>query len=129
MRKITILVTIFLLAITANLFAQDSIKAQVSKTSLSVNDFFVYTINAVVFGSGESYLQLPKFTGFVIISAKESTKMTFEKNQIKRIFYREVVLSPKNPGKLKIDPTCIKTENPTLSSESFEIEVTPKTNP
>jgi len=129
MRKITILAAIFLLAITASLFAQDSIKAQVSKTSLSVNDFLVYTLNAVVFGSAEPQLQLPQFRGFVIVFGKESTKMTFEKNQIKRIYYREVILNPKNLGKFTIEPTYIKKEDETLSSESFEIEVTPIVNP
>ncbi|MDD4899622.1 MAG: BatD family protein [Candidatus Omnitrophica bacterium] len=123
--KSKFLLTIILAFLIAQpALAEVAIKAEVNKLKLSTDETLLYK---VVIASVEPNLaqpQLPKFTGFNIISQSQATSMALEKNGWKTSLIYEFLLSPASVGKLKIEPASIKVKNESISSEAFEIEVT-----
>ena len=114
---------IFLLIIHP-VFAQVTIKAEVNKFKISTDERLTYKL---IIASSEANLaqpQIPKFSGFNILSQSQSTTLSLEKNGLKTSLIYEFILLLVSAGKLKIDPSTIKIANQFLSSEPFEIEVT-----
>ncbi len=123
MKKIIILSVIFTSLFIATAFAQASIKAEVDKTIVTTDDTITYKL---IITSSEKNIptpQLPKFTGFRVISSAQSSTVSLTKGNIKTIFVYAFILVPTDIGKFKIEPSEIKIKNETFSSVSFEIEV------
>ncbi len=120
---IVVLIAIFLLVDIV--FAQDlSIKAEVDKTSLSSDENLTYKL---IITSSEKKLpspQIPKFAGFNVISKAQSSTISFAKSEIKTIVVYAFILAPSDIGKFKIEPSTIKVNDKTYSTQEFEIEVT-----
>jgi len=128
MKKIIILSVIFTSLFIATSFAQTSIKAEVDKTIVTTDDTITYKL---IITSSEKNIptpQLPKFTGFRVISSAQSSTVSFTKGNIKTIFVYAFILAPTDIGKFKIEPSEIKIKNETFSTASFEIEVNPVRN-
>ncbi|MDP2938007.1 MAG: BatD family protein [Candidatus Omnitrophota bacterium] len=123
MKKIIILSVIFTSLFIATAFAQASIKAEVDKTIVTTDDAITYKL---IITSSEKNIptpQLPKFTGFRVISSAQSSTVSFTKGNIKTIFVYAFILAPTDIGKFKIEPSEVKIKNETFSTASFEIEV------
>ena len=54
---------------------------------------------------------------------RQSSSMSFVKNNIQRNLVYIFILAPLNIGKFKIEPSVIKIGNKTYSTDTFEIEV------
>jgi len=104
--------------------AQVTIKAEVNKFKISTDETLTYKLIIVSSEANLAQPQIPKFSGFNILSQSQSTTLSLEKNGLKTSLIYEFILSPVSAGKLKIDPSTIKIANQLLSSEAFEIEVT-----
>jgi len=123
MEKVIILLVIFMSLFIAEAFAQTSIKAEVDKTIVTTDDIITYKL---IITSSEKNIpkpQLPKFTGFKIISSAQSSTVSFIKGNVKTIVVYAFVLIPTDKGTFKIEPSSIKIKNETFSTGSFEIEV------
>jgi hypothetical protein len=123
MKKIIILSVIFACLFIKSTFAQATIKAEVDKTSLTTDEVITYKL---IITSQEKNIpdsQLPKFTGFKIISSAQSSSVTFVKGSMKTIAVYALVLLPVDSGKLKIEPASIKINNETFSTDAFIVEV------
>lgn len=123
MKKVIILSVIFTSLFIAEAFAQTSIKAEVDKTIVTADDAITYKL--IITSSEENIPkpQLPKFTGFKIISSVQSSTVSFTKGNVKTIVVYAFVLVPADKGKLKIEPSSIKIKNETYSTATLEIEV------
>ena len=143
MKKLIILSVIFTSLFIAEAFAQTSIKAEVDKTIVTTDDAITYKL---IITSSEKNIpkpQLPKFTGFKIISSAQSSTVSFTPPlragagcNVKTIVVYAFVLVPTDKGTLKIEPSSIKIKNETYSTATLEIEVEqgklkpkPKTEP
>ena len=124
MRKIAFLTIIFVFLFIAHAFADTSIKAAVDKLKLSTDETLTYKVTIISTDKRLASPQIPSFKGFSVLSQVESSNMSFVKNEIKTTLIYEFILVPTDVGKFKIDPSSIKILNKTLSTDSFEIEVT-----
>jgi len=133
MKKVIILSVIFTSLFIAEAFAQTSIKAEVDKAIVTRDDDITYKL---IITSSEKNIpkpQLPKFTGFKIISSAQSSTVSFTpplragagfiKGDAKTIVVYAFVLIPTDIGKFKIEPSSIKIKNETYSTSTLEIEV------
>lgn len=123
MKKHLILVILLVFFLAFNLFAETSIKAEVSKKSITTDEVVTYKI--VIFSSEKSIPapQLPKLEGFQVISRANYTSFNFSANGVKNSFVFIFVLAPDKTGELSIPPVTLKINNETYSTESFKIEV------
>ena len=124
MKRVIILITIFIFSFLSTAGAQTSIKAEVDKTGLTTDETLIYKIIVM---SSEKKLPAPvapKFEGFQVISQAQSSTVSYIKNNIKTILVYVFILAPVATGKLKIDPSVIKAKDKDYSTEAFEIEVT-----
>ena len=123
MGKTIFLELIFIFSFLSLAFAENIIKAEVDKTSLSTDEDLTYK---TIITSSEKKLpspQVPKFEGFDIVSQAQSSTISFVKSEIKTILVYVYILAPTNIGKFKIGPSTIKIENKTYSTDTFQIEV------
>jgi hypothetical protein len=124
-RNKSILFVIAFIALCANaVFAQTSVKAEVDKLKLSTDETLTYKI---VITSPERRIpspQLPKFTGFKVISSAQSQTISFMQGNVKTILVYAFILAPLDVGKFKIEPVQVKIKNQISSSDALEIEVT-----
>ncbi|PIP20861.1 MAG: hypothetical protein COX40_02440 [Candidatus Omnitrophica bacterium CG23_combo_of_CG06-09_8_20_14_all_40_11] len=138
MRKIIILSVIFISLFIATAFAQASIKAEVDKTTVTTDDIITYKLIVTSSEKNIPTPQLPKFTGFKVISSAQSSTVSFTpplragagftKGNVKAIVVYAFILAPTDIGKFKIEPSAVKIKNETFSTASFEIEVNPVRN-
>lgn len=123
MNKIIILSIVFVGLFISVSFAQTSIKAEVDKTSLSVSEPLTYKLTITSSDKDIPAPQLPKFTGFQVISSAQSSSLTFANGEAKAVVIYAFVLSPIEIGKFKIGPSSVKIKNETFSTVDFEIDV------
>jgi len=114
---------------------------EVDKTIVTTDDAITYQL--IITSSEENIPkpQLPKFTGFKIISSALVTTVSFTPPlsrgagcNVKTIAVYAFVLVPTDIGRLRIEPSSIKIKNETYSTGTLEIEVKqaklkPKTEP
>ena len=120
-RLIAVIIAVIFLPVIS--FAEISIKAEVDKSKITTDEQLTYK---VVITSNEKQvppLNIPQFTGFRVLSTANSSTMTFVKNQVKTFLAYVFILAPAELGKLKIEPSYLKTKDDILPTKSFEIEV------
>lgn len=122
MKKIIILSLIFA-SFISEAFAQTSLKAEVDKTSLTIDEAITYKLIITSLEKNIPAPKLPKFTGFKVIASTQSSSVTFTKGNLKTSVVYAYVLLPTGIGKFKIEPSTIKIKNETFSTGIFEIEV------
>lgn len=105
-------------------FTETSIKSEVDKKSITTDENVIYKLTITSTDKNIPQPQLPKFTGFVVISQVQSSNISLVKGGIKTILVYAFVLTPIVIGKFKIEPSFIKVKNKTCSTDTFEIEVT-----
>lgn len=123
--KVIVSTGLFILSFLISSFAQTSVKAQVDKTRITSDEAITYKF---IITSSEKNLpppQVPKFSGFIIISQSQSSNISLAQGKIKTILVYAFVLLPTEVGKLKIEPGSIKIKDDTYSTNAFEIEVKP----
>jgi hypothetical protein len=103
--------------------ARTSIKAEVDRVAITQDQAITYKIIVTSFDKQLPAPQIPKFEGFTILSQAESSTFSFLKGGAKTIFVYAFILAPNREGKIKIGPVSIKIKEETLSTDSFEIEV------
>ncbi len=123
MKKITILSVIFTSLFIAMAFAQTSIKGEIDKTIVTTDDAITYKLILTSLEKNIPTPQLPKFTGFKVVSRAQSSSVAFTKGNIETIIVYAFVLAPTDIGKFKIEPSSMKIKNETFSTAAFEIEV------
>ncbi|MFH1398206.1 MAG: BatD family protein [Candidatus Omnitrophota bacterium] len=124
-KKLFFLFGVIVLLGIGSAFAEISIKAEVDQASLTMNDILTYKI---IITSSEKTLPRPevfKFNGFNLISQAQSSTVSLVKSEVKTILVYVFILVPQSAGKFKIGPAVIKVKNKAISSQAFEIEVTP----
>lgn len=104
-------------------FAQTSIKAEIDKTILTTDEVLTYKLIITSLEKEIPLPQIPKFTGFKVVSSAQSSSVTFIKGSMKTIVVYAFVLLPEGSGKLKIEPTSIKINKEMFSTGAFEVEV------
>lgn len=119
----SLLVGIFTLLFTLNVFAQVDIKAEVDKVSITTDDYLTYKITIISSEKSIPSPQLPKFENFNVLSQAQSSSVSFDKKGTKTTLIFVYVLMPKNVGKFKIEPSQAKLKGQTYSTQAFEIEV------
>jgi len=122
MKKTIILSIIFASLFIAAAFAKTSIKAEVDKTIVTTDNSITYKLIITSLEKNIPTPQLPKFTGFKVISSAQSSSVTFTKGNVKTTIAYVFVLAPGGIGKFKIEPSTIKIRNETFSTADFEIE-------
>lgn len=123
MKKILILSTVFIFLCMATASAQTSLKAEVDKTSLSIDEALTYKLTITSLEKNIPTPQLPKFTGLKVIASTQSSSMVFSKGSVKSVVVYVFVLAPTQTGKFKIEPSTIKIKNEAFSTGDFEIHV------
>ena len=123
-----VFVSLFLFVTFA--WAETSIKAEVDKTNITIDEALTYKL---IISSSDKKLpppQLPKFYGFSVLSQARSQTMSLIKSNVKTILVYAFILAPINIGKFKIESSSIKIKNEAYSTDAFEIEVSQgKTRP
>lgn len=105
-------------------FAQAQIKSEVDKTRISTDEALTYRITITCSDKKITQPKFQEFKDFVILWQSESSASFFAKEGAKTILEYTFLLAPKNNGKFTIEPTQMKLEGKTYTSEKFEIEVT-----
>lgn len=118
------LIIILLVFLATPLFAETSIKAEVSKTSISTDDALAYKLSISTTEKNLPEPKLPKFDGFEVVSQAQSSTLSIARNEMKSTAIFEFILVAAEAGKFKIDPSTLKSKGQTYSTDSFEIEVT-----
>jgi hypothetical protein len=108
----------------ANAFGEISIKAEVDKTSISTDETLTYKLIITSTDNEAPEPEVPKFTGFDVISQAQSSTFSYLKTGPKTILVLAFILAPNDIGKFKIEPSVIKLKGKNYSTDSFEIEVT-----
>lgn len=123
--KKTVLVSVilvFLFALTA--CAQVSIKAEVNKSKVTLDDILTYKLTITSELKNMPKPQLPDFSGFSVISQAQSSNISFEKAKFGIQLEYIYILRPVGTGKFTIGPSSIKIKGDTYYTDSFEIDVT-----
>ena len=128
MRYKLILAVISTFIFTSACLADTSLKAEVDKTKLSADDTLTYKLTITSDEKSLNRPQMPKFTGFNVVSQAESSSLIFEKPATRTHLVYVYILAPAGTGKLKIDPSQINLNGKNYQTESFEIEVTQGTS-
>jgi hypothetical protein len=118
-------IIIFTLLFALDVFAQTDIKAEVDKTSITMDDYITYKITITSSERNIPSPQLPKFEGFNVLSQAQSSSISFDKKGSKTTIIFAYILSPKNIGRFKIEPSQAKVKGQTYSTQAFAIEVKP----
>jgi hypothetical protein len=122
----SILITLlFIFFFTINVFAQTSVKAEVDKLSITTDENITYKLIITTSAKKIPAPQIPKFTGFNIISQSQSSQISLSQGNLKTLIVYVFILSPAQTGKLNIEAASVKIENETFSTETIEIEVKP----
>lgn len=122
--KLIISTLLLILFSTAPAFAEISIKAEVDKTSISTDETLTYKLIITSTDNQAPEPEVPKFTGFNVISQAQSSTFSYLKTGPKTVLVFAFILAPLEAGKFKIEPSVIKLKGKTYSADSFEIEVT-----
>jgi hypothetical protein len=122
--KSPLLAILFVLCALVTAIAQNSIKAEVDKRSISTDDTITYKLTITSTENKTEQPQLPSLEGFSVLSQAQSSTISFARSNIETLFVYVFVLAPKQAGKFKIEPSQIKFQGKTYSSDIFEIEVT-----
>jgi len=123
MKKIIAFGIFFFFFFIAASFAENSIKAEIDKTSINTDETLTYKISII---SSQKQLpppQIPKFAGFNILSQAQSSTVSFRKNNLNNFLVYVFILSPRDIGKFKIEPASIVIQGKTYTTDGFEIEV------
>ena len=105
-------------------YANIEIKAEVDKQKLSTDELLTYKLTVLSTQKDTPAPQTPNFTGFNIVSQAQSNTVSFARPKFQNIIVYAFILSPKEAGKFKIEPSQIKLQGQTYQAEAFEIEVT-----
>lgn len=126
MRKLIIIgiVSISLFLFIGRASAEISIKAEVDKISITTDENLTYKLIITSTQDKIPEPQVPKFTGFTVLSQAQSSTFSYLKTGPKTILVFAFVLAPTDIGKFKIEPSAIKIKDQTYSTDTFEIEVT-----
>jgi hypothetical protein len=122
--KLFISTILFIFFSAANAFGEISIKAEVDKTSISTDETLTYKLAITSTENEAAQPQIPKFTGFNVISQAQSSTFSYLKTGPRTVLVFAFILAPNDIGKFKIEPSVIKLKSKTYSTDSFEIEVT-----
>jgi hypothetical protein len=123
MKRSFILSAILICLFTNTAFAQTSIKAEIDKTSLTTDEVLTYKL---IISSLEKEIpapELPKFSGFKVVSSAQSSSVTLIGGSMKSIVVYAFVLMPREEGKFKFEPASIKINKEIFSTGAFELEV------
>lgn len=118
-----ILFTILFLSVLPLAFAEISIKAEVSKKTITTDEALTYKITIA---SSEKTVPLPKlaeFDGFNIISRMNSTSFNLSAGTIKYAFVFVFILAATKTGEIEIPPAKIRFEDKDYSTDAFKIMV------
>jgi hypothetical protein len=118
------IITLFILLIKVNSFAETSIKAEVNKTRITTDETLDYKLTIISTEKNIPQPELPQFKDFNLISQSQSSSISFGKNTIKTILVYEFILNPLKEGEFKIESSIISVGGKTSSTQSFEIKVT-----
>lgn len=124
MGKAIIIAIILVSCAFTKVFAEANIKAEVDKTSISMDETLTYKITVTSTDQKIPSPQVPKFQDFNVISRAQSSSVSISGNQVKTVLAYAFILAPTKTGKFTIEPASVKIKKDTYSSESFEIEVT-----
>lgn len=114
---------IFILLFNPFIFAEFSIKAEIDKRQLFLDDTLTYKVTLSSDESKIPSVQLPDFSGLEIISQAQSSTVSFTSQGPKSTVVYTIILSPRNPGRFKIEPSKVNLKGRLYSTDSFEIEV------
>ncbi|MDI6758963.1 MAG: BatD family protein, partial [Candidatus Omnitrophota bacterium] len=121
----TIILILFIVLFSIDVFAETSFKAEVDKKNITTDEFLTFKI---IITSTEKQLPKPEieeFKGFNIVSSANSTTMSFfDKTGNKTILVYAFILTPLTAGKFIISPSTLKLKDQALSTEAIEITVT-----
>lgn len=120
--KIIIITFILFFVSFIRVFADTDIKAEVDKTSITIDQTLTYKITITSTEQNIPSPQLPKFKDFDVISKAQSSNFSLAANKVKTVLVYAFVLAPTRTGKFTIEPASVKVKKDTYSSESFEIE-------
>lgn len=123
-RKISLIITLFVLLGLRAVFADVTIKAGIEKNVITTDENFTYKL--VIASTASNIVpkpDFPKFEGFKVISKAQSSTISFVKGSAKTVFVYVFILLPERKGKIKIEPSHIRIAQTDIFSESFEIEV------
>ena len=123
-RKSFFILVLLVVLFAVPLFAETTVKAEVSKTSISTDDTLTYKLSITTNEKNLPEPKLPKFDGFEVVSQAQSSNLSFVKNEMKSTIVFEFILVAPEAGKFKIGPSTIKAQGATYATDSFEIEVT-----
>ncbi len=115
---------IFSFSFICQCFAQTQIKSEVDKKKISTDEALTYKFTVTSSEKKITQPKFPEFNDFIVLWQAESSTVSFIKGGAKTILVCSFLLAPKNTGKFTIEPTQIKAEGETYTSEKFEIEVT-----
>ena len=123
MKKALFLFLVLSLLFISTVFAEISLRCEVDEKTIRINDELVYKL---IVSSSEKNIPAPKppaFSGFKIISQAQSSTVVFGQGSLKTLLVYTYILVPLQPGKFKIEPSTITTEEKTYTCEEIEIEV------
>lgn len=136
MKKIIIILAIFISLFTATVLAETTLKAEADKTSLTTDETLTYKLTITSSAKKILLPKFPKFEGFVVLSQAQTSEISIAKGTQKTFVVYVFILAPAKIGTLKIEPSQIQIEGKDYSSDAFEITVTqgkakpqPKTEP
>ncbi|MFH1414016.1 MAG: BatD family protein [Candidatus Omnitrophota bacterium] len=134
MRRIIVVLGIFLLLLKACVFADNSVKAEVDKTGLTTDEYLTYKITLSSVDKELTLSKLPEFDGFTVATQMQSSNISFVKNEVESTMVYIYLLIPIKTGTLIIPSFKVMIQGEEYQTDAFEIEVKqgktmPKTTP
>jgi hypothetical protein len=121
--RFCILPIVFILFLISDVLAEVSLKAEVDKTSITVDENITYKLIIISSEKEVPQPQVAEFEDFLVLSQAQSSTVSFVKGTAKTILVYAFILAAKEAGKFKIKPSSIKIKDKVYPTDSFEIEV------
>jgi hypothetical protein len=125
MGKRIVLICAFILIVSGSCFAQTTVKAELDKSRISVDETVTYKVTIVFSDKQIPTPVFPDFKRFAVLSSTQSSTISFSGQKIQTMLVFVFVLMPDGPGTLQIPSTAITIGSNRFATDSFVLQVTP----
>jgi len=108
-------------------FAETSMKAEVDKATITVDETVTYKLNVISSDRNVSQPAFPEFTRFDVLSQSQSSSFSFSEGGTKTMLVYVLVLFPRETGTLEIPAASLSADGTRVSSGKLSVRVTPGT--
>jgi len=123
MKKLILILVLVILGANLALPADFSVKSYIDKKSIDAGEVLKLTLEINGFSQASPKITLPKFDGFVVISANTFNEISIVNNEVGSLAKMVYLLKPVKTGKLVIPEIKVKYKNKEYSAPAIEVEI------